>query len=105
MPEGTHFIRFAKVRKVKDGMAEWEKDKQKELTEKAKKWVHACGRKGYTMAFIYFKDYRYIMFPEQQEFKDTLPNIFRTFKNIRASVDCTEFKYEMPRNYSQQGNF
>ena len=52
----------------------------------------------------HFKDHRYIMFPERQEFKDTLPNLFRTFKNIRASVDCTKFKCEMPRNYSQQRN-
>ena len=44
------------------------------------------------------------MFPERQEFKDTLPKLFCTFKNIRALVDCTEFKCEMPRNYSQQGN-
>ena len=54
--------------------------------------------------FHHFKDHRYIMFPEPQEFKDTLPKLFRTFKNIRPSVDCTEFKCEMPRNYSQQGN-
>ena len=46
MPVGTHFIRFAKV---KDGMTEWEKNKQNEFTEKAKKWVHACGRKGFTI--------------------------------------------------------
>ena len=36
------------------------------------------------------------MFPEQQEFKEALPKFFRTFKNIHASVHCTEFKYEMP---------
>ena len=24
-------------------------------------------------------------------------------KNIRTSIDCTEFKCEMPRNYNQQG--
>ena len=54
--------------------------------------------------FNLFKDHRYIMFPEQQEFKDTLPKLFRTFKSIRASVDCTEFKCEMPQNYSQQEN-
>ena len=47
MPEGTHFIRFAKVGKVKDGMTEWEKTKQDEFTEKAKKWVHVCGSKVY----------------------------------------------------------
>ena len=49
MPEGTHVIRFDKDRKVKDGMTEWERNKQNELTEKAKKWVHACGRKGFTI--------------------------------------------------------
>ena len=49
MLEGTHFIRFAKVRKVKDGMTEWEKDQQNELTGKVKKWVHACGRKVLTI--------------------------------------------------------
>ena len=54
--------------------------------------------------FHQFKDHRYIMFPERQEFKETLPKLFHTFKNICASVDCTELKYEIPRNYSQQGN-
>ena len=39
------------------------------------------------------------MFPERQEFKDTLPKLFLTFKSVRASVDCTDFKCEMPRNY------
>ena len=38
----------------------------------------------------------FIMFPEQQEVKDPLPKLFRTFKNIHASVDCIEFKCEMP---------
>ena len=52
MPEGTHFTRFAKVRKVKDGMTEWEKNKQNELTEKEKKWVHACDRKSFTIKKI-----------------------------------------------------
>ena len=52
MPEGTHFTRFAKVRKVKDGMTEWEKNKQNELTEKEKKWVHACDRKTFTIKKI-----------------------------------------------------
>ena len=54
--------------------------------------------------FHHFKDHRYIKFPERQEFKHALPKLFRTFKNIRASVDCTGFKCEMPQNYSQQGN-
>ena len=49
MPEGTHFIRFAKVGKGKDEMTEREKNKQNEFTEKAKKWVHVCGNKGFTI--------------------------------------------------------
>ena len=51
--------------------------------------------------FHHFKDHRYIMFPEQQEFKDTLSKLFCTFKNILVLVDCTEFKCEMPRNTKQ----
>ena len=49
IPEGTHFIRLANVGKVKEGMTEREKNKQNELTEKAKKWVHSCSRKGFTI--------------------------------------------------------
>ena len=56
------------------------------------------------LMFHHFKDLRYRMFPERQAFRDNLPKVFRFFKNIRASIDCTEFKCEMPRNYSQQGN-
>ena len=47
---------------------------------------------------------KFLIFPEQQAYRKTLPKVFRPFKNIRASIDCTEFKCEMPRNYSQQGN-
>lgn len=54
--------------------------------------------------FYQFKDLKYKMFPERQAFRKTLPKVFKPFKNIRASIDCTEFKCEMPRNYSQQGN-
>ena len=37
MPVATHFIRFTKVGKIKDGMTEWEKNKQNEFTKKAKR--------------------------------------------------------------------
>lgn len=46
---GTHFIRFAKVGKVKNGMTRWEKNKQNEFTEEAKKWMHASTIKGFTI--------------------------------------------------------
>ena len=42
--------------------------------------------------FHHFKDHRYIMLSEHPEFKDTLPKLYRTFKNTCVSVDCTEFK-------------
>ncbi|XP_066919410.1 uncharacterized protein [Clytia hemisphaerica] len=45
-----------------------------------------------------------ILFPERQVFKKTLPKVFRPFKNVRASIDCTELKCEAPRDYKRQGN-
>ena len=54
--------------------------------------------------FHHFKDHSHLMFPDRQSFKHYMPKIFKRFKNIRASIDCTEFKCEMPRNYAQQGN-
>jgi hypothetical protein len=54
--------------------------------------------------FHHFKDHSTLMFPDRHSFKRYLPKIFKRFKNIRASIDCTEFKCEMPRNYAQQGN-
>ena len=37
MPVATHFIRFTKVGKIKDGMTEWEKNKENDFTKKAKR--------------------------------------------------------------------
>ncbi|EDO36466.1 predicted protein [Nematostella vectensis] len=48
LPEGTNFIRFPKPGNVKDGMTEWEKGQQILKTEKAKRWLHACGRKDFS---------------------------------------------------------
>ena len=42
---GTHFLRFAKPGKIKDGMIAWEIKQQNIRTEKAKRCLHACGRK------------------------------------------------------------
>ncbi|XP_066920117.1 uncharacterized protein [Clytia hemisphaerica] len=54
--------------------------------------------------FHHFKSLKDLIFPERQAFKKTLPKVFKPFKNIRASIDCTEFKCEVPRDYKQQGN-
>lgn len=51
--------------------------------------------------YHHFKDHKYFMFPERQVFWKHLPKVFRRFKNVRCSVDCTEFFCQMPRDYAQ----
>ena len=46
-PPGTYFMPFPKVGRIKESMTQWEKNRQNERTEKAKKWIHACGRKNF----------------------------------------------------------
>ena len=52
--------------------------------------------------FLHFKEN--MKFPTKEELKPNLPKVFRSFKNIRCVIDCTEFLCESPRNYAQQGN-
>ena len=40
----------------------------------------------------------------QTDIETLLPKIFKKFKNVRCSVDCTEFFCESPKDYGQQGN-
>lgn len=54
--------------------------------------------------FLQFKEMKYMMFPSRKILKPVLPKVFRSFRNIRCSIDCTEFFVQTPRNYSQQGN-
>ena len=54
--------------------------------------------------FKHFQCLKYRFFPERQASRKTLPKVFRPFPNIRASIDCTEFKCETPRDYKQQGH-
>ena len=56
--------------------------------------------------FLYhhFKDLKEVMFPDRDAFQHLKPKVFKYFKNIRCSVDYTEFFCEVPRNYAQQGN-
>ena len=52
LPSGTYFIRFLKPGNVKELMTQWEKDRENVKTEKAKKWLHACGREGFSIKNI-----------------------------------------------------
>ena len=54
--------------------------------------------------YIHFQQLRFKMFPSKEDIMPNLPRVFRHFKNIRCSVDCTEFYVQSPRNYAQQGN-
>ena len=54
--------------------------------------------------FCHFKDHKNLMFPARQDFRKFVPKIFKRFRNIRCSVDCTEFFCEMSRDYGKQGN-
>ena len=47
MNKGVFFIRFAKPGRLKDTMSEWERQQNLKKTKKAKRWLHACGRKGF----------------------------------------------------------
>ncbi|XP_020898260.2 uncharacterized protein LOC110237029 [Exaiptasia diaphana] len=56
--------------------------------------------------FIYkvVRDMKYVMFPTRDITRRRLPKVFKTMKNIRCMIDCTEFAVEMSRNFARQGN-
>ena len=57
--------------------------------------------------YLHFKELSYPggpMFPNKEHIHESLPKVFRPFKNVRCSIDCTEFFCEKPGNYAQQGN-
>ena len=51
-----------------------------------------------------FRDMETVMFPTRDQMRGSLPKVFKTMKNIRCIVDCTEFRVEMSRDFAQQGN-
>lgn len=56
------------------------------------------------LLYCHFNSLRDKMFPDCSVLKKFTPKSFRGFKNVRCSVDCTEFFVQMPRNFSRQGN-
>ena len=58
LPPDTFFVRFAKPGWIKDGMTEWQKNQHNDRTLKAKRWIHACGRREFTVDKI--KNHTYI---------------------------------------------
>ena len=47
LPPGTRFLPFAMPRVIKDGLTDFLREKENEKNERAKRWVHACGRKDF----------------------------------------------------------
>lgn len=47
LSQDTTFVRFAKPGIIKDGMTDWEKNQAMLKTDKARRWLLACGRKDF----------------------------------------------------------
>ena len=47
MKGGVFFIRFAKPGSLKHTMSDWERQQNLKKAEKAKRWLHACGKKDF----------------------------------------------------------
>ena len=56
------------------------------------------------MMYKIFRQMNKVMFPSRDKLRKYLPKVFKTMKNTRCSVDCTEFKVETSRNFGRQGN-
>ena len=54
--QGTVFYSFAKSGIIKEGMTNWDISKQNAKTEKARRWLNACGRKDFNSLAQITKD-------------------------------------------------
>ena len=62
--------------------------------------------------FTIYIQLMYEMFRQMEKFmlsfkeflQKFLPRVFKTMRNVRCSIDCTEFRVETSRNFAQQGN-
>ena len=54
--------------------------------------------------YCHFDSLRELMFPDRSVLRKHMPKSFKGFKNIRCSIDCTEFFVQMPRNLARQSN-
>ena len=51
-----------------------------------------------------FRDMESVMFPSRDVLRRYVPKVFKNMKNIRCTVDCTEFSVQTSRNFARQGN-
>ena len=54
--------------------------------------------------YLHLKEIKFLMFPSRDILSESLPPVFKSFKNVRCLIDCTEFFCQTPRDYARQGN-
>ena len=89
LPKGTYFLNFSKPGKVKEGMTKWQKDKQAQKTERAKRWIHVCGRKDFHSITQITKD-TYICslhFTSLDELNDLFPEPFYFYTSVKEKKE------------------
>ena len=56
------------------------------------------------LMFKVFRDMQDVIFTNRGKLKRYFPKVFKTLKDVRCVVDCTEFRIETSRDYARQGN-
>ena len=54
--------------------------------------------------YVEFSELKLLMFPGRHIIKDNLPSCFKSYKNIRCIVDCTEIFVQESKDFRQQVN-
>ena len=67
-------------------------------------YVHKSFTTFLQLMYVTFRDMQQFMFPQRAQLSRFLPKVFKTTRNIRCIVDCTEFRVECSRNFARQGN-
>lgn len=91
LPPGTHFIRFAKPGKIKNEMTAWEINRENTKTEKAKRWLHACGRQNFSLLEQITKDTYICSLHFIDPIEENPDPIIATSVTIGHFYDVTEF--------------
>ena len=52
---------------------------------------------------LHFRELKSLMFPSRESLNESLPPVFKSFKNMRCLVDCTKFYCQTPRDCARQG--
>ena len=90
-------------RRVKDNMTSWQKEQEKQKTEKVKRWLYACGRKDFTHISDIKKDI-YICslhFVGENEPTDENPDLIKADPVITSNLLLNKKKKRKPPKEQQ----